>query len=256
MDSWPGWPRRAAARSSSAGAPRAARDSRSRFRPSSRANYRARPIELRRSRPAASKRGIHPPAAVWLALPEPAFRALRWYSRDRAGALAPRRHGLAPNRQCCDSKSREAPGARNFSRPESATRSPRNLARRNRTSRRRQPRDRVDNRRAGHWRAQSERANQRQRRVMRGAHPRREDPDAKPTLGFALPGVGEKNRMRRYAPVRTMHVKRAHLGFGAGVGLSILRAPRIGRCWSCCDLSCGSIASHPCDEWAGVSVRT
>jgi hypothetical protein len=40
----------------------------------------------------------------------------------------------------------------------------------------------------------------------------REDPDsdAKPKLGFALPVVGEKDkiRMRRYAPVRTLLMRR------------------------------------------------
>jgi len=33
-------------------------------------------------------------------------------------------------------------------------------------------------------------------------------------------------KMRRHAPVRTIDVKRAHLTFDAGLGLSILRAPR------------------------------
>ena len=63
MDSWRGWPRRADARCSSAAARRAAHAWRSRYRPSSRANSRARAIELRGGRPAASKRGIYPPPA-------------------------------------------------------------------------------------------------------------------------------------------------------------------------------------------------
>ena len=30
------------------------------------------------------------------------------------------------------------------------------------------------------------------------------DPDVKPTVGFTLPRVGGKEKMRRYAPVRTL----------------------------------------------------
>src|ERR1700682_2132530 len=33
-------------------------------------------------------------------------------------------------------------------------------------------------------------------------------------------------QMRPFGPVRTMHVKKGHLTFDAGLGLSILRAPR------------------------------
>ena len=41
------------------------------------------------------------------------------------------------------------------------------------------------------------------------------DPDAKPTVGFALPRVGDKRKMRRSAPVRKSRAANTSLEFAA-----------------------------------------